>query len=452
MNLITSFKQFWQQYFVHIATNNVHLLIAVSGGIDSVVLLEILTTLGFDCSIAHCNFKLRGEESERDEHFVRNLATQYQIPFYTKSFDTASYALENKMAIQEAARNLRYKWFYNLLTTVKQQDANKHYYLLTAHHANDSIETVLFNFFRGTGIAGLHGILPKNGNIIRPLLFAKKNEIEAFAAQQQLTWVEDSSNATDSYSRNYIRHQLLPALKNIFPNVEDNILQNIERFKEVEQIYVTSVQQIIASLIEVNGAEVHIPILKLQKQQSIATIVFELVKCYQFSSAQVPDILQLLHSNNAKFVASPTHRIIKNRNWLIIAPLQNIHHNFVVIEKNNTTISFDQQTLQINNLNDVPLNFKTTLDEVFVDAATIAFPLLLRKLKVGDYFYPLGMHKKKKIARFLIDKKLSATEKEKIWVIESNGKIIWVVGNRLDDRFKITNKTKQVLHLKLSAS
>jgi tRNA(Ile)-lysidine synthase len=449
MELIQSFQKYWQQHFVHIAPNNAHLLLAVSGGLDSVVLVDLVSKSGFNCSIAHCNFTLRDSESDLDEQFVTALGNRYNIQVDTKRFNTTKFAADHKISTQEAARNLRYQWFQELLDVAKQNDSSKNYYILTAHHADDNIETVVFNFFRGTGISGLHGILPVNGKIIRPLLFARRSEITNYAAQHQISWVDDSSNATDEYSRNFIRHQVLPLVKNIFPSVEENLLHNIHRFSEIEKIYLASVQQIIAKLIVTKGAELHIPILKLQKQQSIATIVFELIKPFGFTAAQVTDVLSLFTADNAKFVASATHRIIKNRNWLIIAPVQIPESQTFIIESENENIVFGNEILQIHLLSNFPAEIIADAYKVQLDAAKIQFPLLLRKAKTGDYFYPLGMTKKKKVSRFLIDQKLSATQKEKVWVLESNQRIVWIVGYRIDNRFKISPYTKLVLQLQV---
>ena len=248
------------------------------------------------------------------------------------------------------------------------------------------------------------------------------------------------------------KHQVLPLVKNIFPSVEENLLHNINRISEIEQIYQASVQQIIAKLIVPKGAELHIPILKLQKQQSLSTIVFELIKPFNFAAAQVPDVLSLCTADNAKFVVSATHRIIKNRNWLIIAPAQIPESQTFIIESENENIVFGNENLQIHHFLNTPAEIIADANKVLLDAAHIQFPLLLRKAKTGDYFYPLGMTKKKKVSRFLIDQKLSTTQKEKVWVLESNQRIVWIVGYRIDNRFKILPHTKQILQLQLKAA
>ncbi len=442
-------EAYWKEKFPFLTPNNCYLLLAVSGGLDSVVLTDLIDKTGFSFSIAHCNFQLRGEESNRDEAFVTALAKRYDKPLYLQRFDTTSYAENNKLSTQEAARKLRYDWFQEI---IQQLIADKHeeqplqYFVVTAHHANDNIETLLFNFFRGTGISGLHGILPKQNNLLRPLLFAKREAIAAYAQAHNLDWVEDSSNATDKYSRNFFRHQLLPLVKAVFPQAEDNLLHNISRFSEVEQLYRQAIDHHKKKLLTTKGNEVHIPVLKLQQAIPRHSIVWEMVKDYSFTAAQIPDIEKLLTADNGKYVPSHTHRIIRNRNWLIIAPLQNIDAVHILIEQNDTEIIYEDGSLQLGKakpcLDFVPVNNRCMAS---LDAKLIHYPMMLRKWKQGDYFYPLGMKKKKKISRFLIDLKLSKTDKEKVWVLEMNKKIVWVIGYRIDDRFKITTSTHRQL-------
>jgi tRNA(Ile)-lysidine synthase len=443
MNLLEQFNNYWKKEFRHLSTSNCHLLLAVSGGLDSVVLTDLVSKAGFNFTIVHCNFQLRGAESERDEQFVQELAKKYNKEIFVQKFNTAEYAEQNKVSIQVAARELRYTWFSELINSKFKIQNSK---VLTAHHADDNIETVLMNFFRGTGIKGLHGILPTQDYILRPLLFAKRIEIETYVKDNQLSWVEDSSNDSDKYSRNFFRHQIIPLVKKIFPNTEDNLLANIERWKEVEEIYNQSIAQTKAILIEQKGNEFYIPVLKLVKQKPLATIVYEIIKDFGFTALQVNDVVQLLQATNGKFVASLTHRIIRNRNWLIVAPVIATEAIHILIEKPNSSTQFIGGTLKVETLE----NISTIPDDVNLvqlDIAKIQFPLILRKWKVGDYFYPLGMEKKKKISRFLIDKKLSTTQKENIWLIESNNKIIWIVGQRIDNRFKVLPSTKAILQL-----
>jgi tRNA(Ile)-lysidine synthase len=323
--------------------------------------------------------------------------------------------------------------------------------LATAHHADDNIETLLLNFFRGTGISGLHGILPKQGNIIRPLLFAKREEIVAYAKENNLSWVEDSSNASDKYSRNFVRHQVVPLMKTIYPQVDDNLLANIERFKEIELIYSASIQQTKSKLIEVKGNESHISILKLKRQTPLKTIVFEIIKDFGFAATQTEEAIKLLDAANGSFMVSASHRLIINRNWLIIAPLQAEEALNIIIEEGIKNIAYDGGTLSFETTPADNTHFPTDATIATLNADEIRYPLLLRPYKQGDYFYPLGMLKKKKLSKFFIDQKLSKTDKERVWVIESDKRIVWVIGLRIDNRFRIKPTSKKQLTIKYSS-
>ncbi len=458
MKLLKKFTDFIRQQNLFQPKDK--LLLAVSGGVDSVVLCELCKQAGYEFIIVHCNFQLRGEESERDEMFVKRLGEKYGVEVLVKKFDTEKYAAENKLSIQVAARELRYAWFNGLLYKIKNDlepgDCNGQLttvnWLLTAHHANDNIETLLMNFFKGTGINGLHGILPKQGNVIRPLLFAKKNTLSEFALANNLNFVEDSSNALDKYTRNYFRNQLIPGLQKVFPQVEDNLVNNMERFREIEMLYRQSVDNIKKKLIEPKGNEIHIPVLKLQQTVPLNTIVHEVIKDYGFATQQTEEVIALLKSETGKYIQSATHRILKNRNWLIIAPNQHTESQHILVEEEGS-LHFAAGVLQVKKMiNNHQSSIIHDLLVAKVHADEIKFPLLLRKWKTGDYFYPLGMQKKKKLSRFFIDQKLSLIQKEKTWVLEMDKKIIWVVGLRIDDRFKITANTKNILQLTLSVA
>ncbi len=455
MDMQSKFSQYWQQHFSRLPAARGALLLAVSGGVDSVVLADLLYKAGLDFVMAHCNFKLRGEESERDEQFVRTLAAGYNKPVLVKHFDTAAYAAQNKTAIQEAARKLRYNWFRELLhnqylpaeNNIAETGTPFLYALATAHHANDNIETLLINFFRGTGISGLHGILPLQDGLLRPLLFAWKEEILQYATDNQLHWVEDSSNSSDKYTRNYFRHRLIPAVQEVFPNAPYNLQQNIERFRDIELLYRQAVEAHTRKLLEQKGNEVHIPVLKLKKAVPLFTIVWEMIRPYQFHPGQVPEVLKLLDAANGSYIASATHQVIRNRNWLIIAPLQQETAGYILIDQDMDAARFERGQLQLQTIPRGEAAISHAANTACLDASMIQYPLLLRKWKQGDYFYPLGMRKKKKISKFMIDLKLSKTEKEKVWVLESNRKIIWVIGYRIDDRFKIVDPAAAMLKI-----
>jgi len=397
------------------------------------------------------------------------LGERYNKEVLVKHFDTKTYSEANKSSIQVAARELRYGWFEGVVSRQSSVVSNKeeefltvHNQLMTydlplttllatAHHADDNIETLLLNFFRGTGISGLHGILPKQGNIIHPLLFAKREEIVAYAKENNLSWVEDSSNASDKYSRNFVRHQVVPLMKSIYPQVDDNLLGNIERFKEIELIYSASIQQTKSKLIEVKGNESHIPILKLKRQTPLKTIVFEIIKDFDFAATQTEEAIKLLDAANGSFMASASHRLIINRNWLIIAPLQAEEALNIIIEEGIKNIVYASGTLSFETTPADNTHLPTDATIATLNADEIRYPLLLRPYKQGDYFYPLGMLKKKKLSKFFIDQKLSKTDKERVWVIESDKRIVWVIGLRIDNRFRIKPTSKKQLTIKYSS-
>jgi tRNA(Ile)-lysidine synthase len=430
----------------HLFSAKDKLLLAVSGGVDSVVLCELCKQAGFDFIIAHCNFQLRGAESERDEQFVLELGKKYKTEVLLKKFETEKYAVEHQLSIQEAARKLRYEWFSELITPGSGLPAPD--FLLTAHHADDNTETLLMNFFRGTGLHGLTGIPASINYIRRPLLPFSKEEIRAFAKEQQLDYVEDSSNQSSKYTRNFFRNELIPAISKVYPQVRDNLQDNIERFKEIEKLYQLSVGAIKKKLLKEKGAEVHIPVKQLMGYHSRA-LLYEIIKDYGFQEKQVEELVKLAGSDSGKYIESPVlqYRIIKHRHWFIISPVQSVASTAIVIEEKDKQVIFEQGILNV----EITSNHKpqTSNLEASVDLDKITFPLLLRKWKTGDYFYPLGMTKKKKLSRFFIDQKLSKTAKENAWVIESDKRIIWVVGHRIDERVKLIPSTQKILKLSL---
>ena len=404
-------------------------LLAVSGGLDSVVLTDLSVRAGIECSMAHCNFHLRGAESDRDEAFVRELASRYDLPVHVAHFEIGGHS------IQETARELRYAWFKTFNLEVA-----------TAHHLDDNIETLLMNFVKGTGVTGLRGMLPARDGIVRPLLFARRDELEAYAAERGLTHVEDSSNITDKYNRNFIRHRVLPLLEERYPGVRTNLADNLARFRDLEVLYRQSIQVHLDALLEPRGVgEWQISLAKLARTLPLHTVLYELVKPYGFSAAQVGDIEALLGSGPGHFVASRTHRIIRDRKVLILCPRGGGNVTQVIVAESDTEVDFPQGRLSAT----VTIPGGATADPLvaYLDASQIMFPLMLRRWKPGDYFYPLGMRKKKKLARFFIDTKLSLADKEKTWVLESGGRIHWVLGRRIDDRSKVLPSTKSILRL-----
>lgn len=439
MDLLNSFQQYIKSE--NLFQPGQRLLVAVSGGVDSVVLLSLLIKAGYNVGIAHCNFHLREAASDRDELFVKKLAADYALPFYLQSFDTITEAKASKKSIEETARNLRYNWFEEVRASEGFE------FILTAHHADDNIETVMMNFFRGTGISGLRGIMPKQGKVVRPLLFARRAELELYVNTNALPFVTDHTNAEDDYTRNYFRNKIIPLVRERFPEADNNVLKNIKRFGETGLLYQQALQLHLKKLLEVKGNEVHIPVLKLLKSAPLQTITYEILKPYNFTAHQTTDATALLKAESGKFIESSTHRLIKNRNWLIISPKQTSVAANIVIEEKDVEVSYPNGQIKLSSLDSSAVKITDDKSVALLDAGAVKFPLLLRKWKTGDYFYPLGMQKKKKLSRFFIDNKMPISQKENTWVIEMDKKICWIVGMRIDDRFKITPNTKKVLKL-----
>lgn len=443
MSALQTFWQFLINYGLH--TGNKKVLLAVSGGIDSVVLCELAIEARLSFAIAHCNFGLRGDESDRDEAFVSALGKKYGVEIFVKRFDTTAVAENNRLSIQEAARKLRYDWF---------EEVRKEHgfaYTLLAHHANDNIETLLMNFFRGTGLDGLTGMPEENAeaHCLRPMLHLRRSEIETYAKERDLQWVEDSSNASNKYTRNFFRNELMPQLRNVFPKVEENLLHNIQRLQQTNTLYRELVDGLKKKVCEVKGEEVHIPVLKLL-QYKHTSLIFEIIRDYGFGENYVDEVLKLAEASSGKYIANEQYRIIRHRAWFIIAP-KTINAKTIVIENEGEAVLFDTYKLSLKTIPVEKFSLDKSSHVAQLDIKELQFPLLLRKWKKGDYFYPLGMRKKKKLARFFIDQKLSQTEKEKVWVLESHKRIVWIIGLRIDDRFKVTEATKEVLQLSLSS-
>jgi tRNA(Ile)-lysidine synthase len=444
MDLFSAFQEYILKEKLFSATDR--LLLAVSGGLDSVALLDLCSRVGYDLIVAHCNFGLRGEESQRDEAFVRQLAAAYGREVLVRHFDTADHAASRRVSVQVAARELRYAWFSEVAA------ARECRYVVTAHHLDDNIETLLMNFFKGTGIAGLRAMLPKQGLVVRPLLFASREAVRVYVLERGLSWVEDSSNSSDKYTRNYFRHQVIPLVAQAYPGVMDNLADNLGRFREIEAIYRQAVELRKKKLLEYRGNEVHIPVLKLAQSEALGTLLYEILSPYGFSPSQAEACRELLDSPSGRYVASGTYRVLKNRGWLIISPLDTTVATNVLVEAADTSVAFAGGVLRVDRL---AMDRVGGLDQgprvALLDAAAVRFPLLLRPWKTGDYFYPLGMRKKKKLSRFFIDNKLSVVQKEKVWVVEMDKKIVWVVGMRIDDRCRVGAGTKEVVRIEWQA-
>jgi tRNA(Ile)-lysidine synthase len=441
MNLLQRFQD--NQLVKAIKNKGTTTLLAVSGGVDSMVMAELFLESKLPFAIAHCNFQLRGEEADKDEQLVKDFATKNNIIFHHTRFATREKMEEWKKGVQETARILRYEWLDMVMAE------NKYRHLATAHHANDNVETLLMNLFKGTGMQGLHGIPEQNNYIVRPLLFITKEEIYNYAKQHSILYREDASNATDAYTRNAIRNNILPVIEQSFPNVIQHISGSIVRFSQAEQLYNRSIEKERKALTEQRGQDVYIPIKKLVKREPLETICYELFQPYGFTPAQLPHILSLLESGSGHFITSPTHRIIRDRDFLIVTMQKQEETDIITIEGVPCSIDTGRMKLQFS-LESKPSDIPPDNTIAYIDTKNIEFPLILRKWRLGDYFYPLGMGmKKKKVARFLIDQKIPLHDKEHVWVLECAKRIVWVCGMRLDERFKVKPATEKVLLVKI---
>jgi tRNA(Ile)-lysidine synthase len=425
---------------------NDSLFLACSGGLDSVVLAHLLSKANINFTILHCNFQLRGEESNRDELFVKELATQLKVPLQVKQFDTNKEMEIRKKGVQETARNLRYEWFDEVINSDRSTTKK---WLLTAHHADDQVETMMIQLFRGTGIAGLQGMKVKTGKIIRPLLFAQRKQLTDYATQHQLSWVEDSSNASVNYTRNFIRHKVIPLIEEVVPELTSNMLMNGKRFEEIDIVYQQKIEEIKKRLIVAKENSFAIPVNKLKNIQPLDTIMHEIFSGFGFAAHQIPELKKLFEASTGKYISSDQFRVLKNRNWLLIEPIVEQKQIIRIVEHTDVLLTFDNIVLRFQQVA-AGHDIKNDSQQALLNLNKLSFPLIVRKWKAGDYFYPLGMKKKKKVSRFMTDIKLSLTEKEQQWVVESDKKIVWVVGRRIDERFKIEENTTDRLLVTIS--
>ena len=420
------------------------ILLAVSGGIDSVVMMELFSASGFDFAIAHCNFKLRGEESDKDELFVRGLAKEKNAKYFVKRFDTREFAKKNNLSIQMAARQLRYDWFESII--------EKEGYSLysSAHHLDDQIETFFINLFRGTGISGLHGIKPKQGKLIRPLLFANRRDIETYAEINKIIYREDSSNKKTNYLRNNIRHNLIPVLEKIKPGFADMMDQNIKRFSQSEQIYRNEIETKKRKIVQHINNEVKIAITQLEKLKPLETYLYEFLIPYGFSFAITYDISNSLKSGSGKKFFSDSHILIRDRDFLLIRKKEGNKFNNCKEHKIHLADNYISRPIELKleklGFSD-DFSFSEDKKVASFDFDKLVFPLILRKWKKGDHFFPLGMNNKKLLSNFFIDNKFSLFEKEDTWLLTSNDKVVWIVGHRIDNRFKVDKPTKNIFQI-----
>jgi tRNA(Ile)-lysidine synthase len=433
-----------QKFENHIAQNfpfliGKNLLLATSGGLDSMVMVDLFRKLPFEIAIAHCNFQLRGLESFGDQRFIQDYAESNEIPLFLTQFDTEAFANDYKLSTQVAARELRYNWFYELLETENYD------YILTAHHADDNLETFLIHLVRGTGIDGLTGIPSQNGKVIRPFLIFSRSEIEQYAKDNAIEWREDSSNASDKYLRNKIRHNLVPIFKDLNPDFLTSFQKTQNYLQESKAMVEDASFLVYQQVAKEKGTEIHFDLNQLKKLPNYKSYLYHWFNGFGFSAWE--DIYDLVDGQSGKQVFSNEFRLLKNRDFLILSPINP--------EDENEEYFINKNQKEVN----VPLNLSFARVEavsnvsnpcIFVDEDKLWYPLVLRRWKDGDTFQPFGMEgKSKKLSKFFKDEKLSLIEKEKAWLLCSDNEIVWIVGVRQDERFKIKNTTKNILKIQL---
>lgn len=416
------------------------LLLAISGGVDSMVLLHLCSQLNNYIEVAHCNFMLR-ESANQEQQLVKQTCKTYAIPFHHISFDTKQYAIEHKLSTQMAARELRYQYFSSLL---KKQKLT---YLLTAHHLDDQIETVFLKLLRGSGIQGVSGILPKRDHLIRPLLFAQKHELYQYANANHLPFIEDESNQSNAYERNIIRNQILPSIAHYFPNYKTSMAQSINHLQFAAQLHRQQIEQLSNKLLhqDTETGSTFFLINELLSYPHASQIFFALIQPYQFTSSQSSDLFdKLLTAQTGAIFYSPSHQLVKDRKRILIAELSSNKESNQLHQLDNR-INLSKGTLYQNQLSNIPKGFSECKNKIIVDASKLNYPLHLRHWLPGDYFYPLGLGKKQKLKRFFSNNKLSVIEKQTVNILCSGDKIVWIIGHRMDHRFRITSKTKQAI-------
>jgi len=414
------------------------ILVAVSGGLDSMVLLQLLSHSKLDLAVAHCNFQLRDLESDGDEDFVQSYCNKNLIKGYFQKFDTQKFADDKKLSIQLAARKLRYEWFYELLE-------KEHFdYVLTAHHLDDQLETFLIHFSRGTGLEGLTGIPSQNDKIIRPLLVFSRTEIENFANENSISWREDSSNSSNKYLRNKIRHQVVPILKELNPSFLESFQKTIQNLDQAQSLVDDASRIVYRKVVQDNENQKIINLSELLQLPNYQAYLYQWLSPFGFSAWQ--DIYDLVTAQSGKMIFSEQFRLVKDRETLILEPKNVENSEEYYINEKDLQLNFPLK-LHFCEVSDLLISDAKT---IFVDSKLVKFPLLLRKWKEGDYFYPFGMNGKKKVSKFFKDEKFSLPKKETTWLLCSENKIIWIVGERMDDRFKVTENTQTILKIELS--
>ncbi|MCP3658981.1 MAG: tRNA lysidine(34) synthetase TilS [Bacteroidetes bacterium] len=434
-----------QRFLDFIEKNNLiekksNIILSISGGVDSIVMLDLFNKLNFNFAIAHCNFKLRGKESELDCKFVEKISNRLKRKFYYFEFDTLNYSKQKKISIQMAARELRYKWLYELLEKYKFKN------IATAHHINDNLETVFLNLIKGTGISGLRGILPKNKKIIRPLLFAIKDELIEYAKNNNLEWREDSSNKKNDYNRNKIRNVIVPEFKKINPNLEQTFSRNFDKFYQTELILKQKINEFKNQNLKENDELTIINIYSLKKEAYSSLILGELLKPFEFNYFQIKDIIEKEHSRGTRFLSN-SHELTISENQILIKPLVKKSIEVYEVKDKDKYLNLKHGSLSFKTIDKKDFILKKETNISLLDKSKLKFPLIIRKWQKGDKFQPLGMKNMKKISDFFIDNKINIFDKEKIYLIISNNDIVAIIGYRINEKYKITMSTQEIYEI-----
>lgn len=411
------------------------LLLAFSGGMDSMVLVHLFQKLNLNFALAHCNFQLRGAESDGDENFVAAYAKLNNIACFITKFDTSNYSKENKLSTQVAARNLRYNWFNEIL------EQEKFDYIVTAHHADDVAETFMINLSRGTGLDGLTGIPSQNGNIIRPMLPFSRKEIENYVLENKLKWREDSSNASDKYLRNKIRHHIIPVFKEINESFLQSFQNTLEHLNQEQSLINDAVQMVYEKVVSEENQQLKINISALLHYKNHKAYLYQWLNKYGFSAWN--DVYNLIEAQSGKQILSEKYILLKDRDFLILSKKEKTNFEEIVIHSITEKPNFPLKLILCNQ-SDISNQLKNV---IFVDENKIQFPLTIRKWKEGDYFYPFGMQGKKKVSKFFKDEKFTLFQKQDTWILESNNQIVWIIGYRADERFKTENTTQTIIQI-----
>ena len=411
------------------------LIVATSGGMDSMVLVHLFQKFNLNFALAHCNFQLRGAESDGDENFVKDYAKHNNITFFVTKFDTKNYSEENKLSTQVAARNLRYNWFNELLVSEKFD------FVATAHHLDDQVETFLINFSRGTGLDGLTGIPSQNGNIIRPMLPFSRKEIENYVSENKLQWREDSSNTSDKYLRNKIRHHVIPVFKEINESFLQSFQNTLDHLNQEQSLVNDAVQMVYDIVVSEDNEQLKINISALLQYENYRAYLYKWLNKYGFLAWN--DVYNLIEAQSGKQIFSEKYILLKDRDFLILSKKETTNFEEIIMHSITEKPNFPLK-LTLCNQSDI---FNQMKNVIFVDENKIQFPLTIRKWKEGDYFYPSGMQGKKKVSKYFKDEKFTLFQKQDTWILESNNKIVWIIGHRADERFKVENTTQTIIQI-----